>query len=312
MGVLVRRADHQSPVQVMWDAEIALNRATRGPRRTCVFDSEMRARAVERMNLEVELRRAFDQEEIIPWYQPIYDLAARAPRGAEALVRWKHPERGLLQPGQFLSLASETGLIYPLGRRMLDEVCRNLGDLARRDPRLFVSVNMSWTELSHKEFYGRLIETLQRHVFPPERLWIEITEAVVIKQSPRTEQALRDLREAGVTVCVDDFGVGYSSLSYLQQLPVDVVKLDRSFLSDQRKDDRVLKAIVELAHGLDIRVVAEGLERPEQIELMRGMGCDYGQGLGLAGPMPLEDVLVILQGSHRPPTGAVKTGPSAG
>jgi EAL domain-containing protein (putative c-di-GMP-specific phosphodiesterase class I) len=221
--------------------------------------------------------------------------------GFEALVRWKHPTRGLVPPMAFIPMAEETGLIVPLGRWVLDAACRqaavwNADRSGRGEPPLFVSVNLSARQFTQNDLIEDIRRTLSMTGLDADALEIEITESVLMDQSEVGVRALTDIRGLGVRLVLDDFGTGYSSLSYLKHLPLDTIKIDRSFTAgiEGPADRSIVDAVIALAHGLGIGVVAEGIETEAQAELLRELGCDLGQGFLFSRPVPGERTLALL------------------
>jgi diguanylate cyclase (GGDEF)-like protein len=293
LGIAVCSPDYERPEDLLRDADTAMYRA-KASGRAChvVFHSGMHHSVVARLNLESELRRALDRGELCLHYQPFVALESGEVAGFEALVRWLHPQRGLLLPDQFLPVAEETGLVVPLGRFVLVEASRFLADLARRHPGgpegrpLSLSVNLSHKQFFHPELCGQVAEALALSGLAPERLGLEITEGVILAGVQATNRSLVRLKELGVRLLLDDFGKGYSSLSYLHRFPVDILKIDRSFTSGiEASNLAIVEAIVKLAHQLGMRVVAEGIESAGQLAQLSGFGCEYGQGLLFSAPL---------------------------
>jgi diguanylate cyclase (GGDEF)-like protein/PAS domain S-box-containing protein len=279
----------QDPIR---DAGIALHRAKlAGGNRVQVFDPGMQERANARLVIEGELRRALEREELRAAYQPILDLDTGRLSGCEALVRWHHPERGIVFPGAFVPLAEEAGLVVSLDRWMLEEACSQLMRWEEQhgpQPGLLVSVNLSSHHLAKGDVVERVRRCLERTGCPGTRVKLEITESSLMENPRFAARALGSLRELGIRICVDDFGTGYSSLSYLHRFPIDVIKIDRSFvaeLSTGGKQPAIVSAIVSLAGHLGMQVVAEGIETGEQLELLRGIGCGFGQGYLFSRPV---------------------------
>ena len=223
--------------------------------------------------------------------------------GFEALVRWQHPTRGLVPPLAFIPLAEETGLIVPLGRWVLEAACRQAARWNASRQRagatpLFVSVNLSARQFTQSDLVDDVAQTLVRSALEADALELEITESVLMDQSEAGVRALRDLRGIGVRLVLDDFGTGYSSLSYLKHLPLDTIKIDRSFVAgiEQSADRSIVDAVIALAHGLGIGVVAEGIETDAQADQLRELGCDLGQGYLFSRPVPAEQTATLLRG----------------
>jgi len=286
IGVVVgRRRD--DPHTVLRDADTAMYRAKeRGRGRHQIYDTALHRRALAALEVEADLRAALSVGGIEVWYQPIVRLRDLAVLGMEALVRLSHPDHGVLPPAEFLTVAEETGLIVPMGRQIL----RHAAVQAATWPgHVGLAVNVSGRELAEPTFSRSVQEALDESGLSPGRLTLEITESVMTGSDEATVRMLTELKEAGVRIAIDDFGTGWSSLSYLRHFPVDVVKVDRSFVSgiDERADDRaIVRAVVSLARSLGLTTVAEGIETREQLQWLSEMGCDEGQGFLIAGPAP--------------------------
>jgi Amt family ammonium transporter len=278
------------PEEVLRDADVAMYRAKqRGRARIEVFDSAIRERLLERLETEQALRRALRRNELVVHYQPIVRAADGRLIGVEALVRWQHPERGLVQPDGFISVAEETDLILPIGRWVLAEACTQLGVWQAASPDLAgirVAVNLSARQFIDPDIVSIVADALQRAGIPPSSLSLEITESVLMEEVEATAETLQALKELGVNLSIDDFGTGYSSLSYLKRFPVDSLKIDRTFvdgLAVDAEDHAIVHAVVSLAHALGLEVVGEGVETREQLHELQRLGCDAVQGylLGL-------------------------------
>jgi EAL domain-containing protein (putative c-di-GMP-specific phosphodiesterase class I) len=293
IGITLGSADYESPSEMLRDADTAMFRAkARGRGTTAVFERGMHLEAVSRLQMETELRQALERGELRVHYQPIWLLAGNTIAGFEALVRWQHEERGLVPPGEFIPIAEETGLIGALGDWVLRRSCEDRQGWTRIDlPPVPVSVNLS----AHQFRGGALAESVGRILdetgIRPELLELEITESTLLHDEPTVVAALSELRGRGVRVAVDDFGTGYSSLAYLGRLPVDALKIDRSFvrgIADHPGEAALTAAIVAMGHALRLRVVAEGVETERQRELLQAWGCDELQGFLFAHPMPVD------------------------
>ena len=282
------------------DADAAMYRAKeRGGARTELFDAAMRDRAVEALAIEQELQRALENGELRLFYQPAVDLASGALVGAEALVRWEHPERGLLTPDKFLQVAEETGLIVPMGAWVVEEACRRLAAWRARPEgaALRLSINLGARELTHPDAVTTVLGAVRRSGLDPSALTIEVTESTAMADRDTGFRALRDLSGEGVRVAIDDFGTGYSSLDQLRRMPVDVVKVDRSFvsrMSDDSTDRELVAAVVGMGRALNLLVVAEGIETEEQAAVLRELGCGFGQGFLYARPLPADELDRVL------------------
>ncbi len=265
------------------EADLAMYRAKeRGKGRWEVFESAMNAEAVQRLELETELRQAIDRDELFLLYQPLVDLASGRITGVEALVRWRHPRRGVVTPDKFIALAEETGLILRLGTWVLEEACRQ-GQrwLEEGLPPLHVSVNISADQFQKGRLPEQLQEILVATGLAPDRLTLEMTESVVMEEAEATMQIMREIAGLGVRLALDDFGQGYSSLSYLKRFPLDVLKVDKAFvdgLVDNAEDRAIVRSVVALARELGISVTAEGIETARQLEQVKALGCHVGQG----------------------------------
>jgi diguanylate cyclase (GGDEF)-like protein len=275
------------------DSDVAMYRAKElGRSRIELFDADMRRRMIDRLEMEQSLRRAIAAGELRLDYQPLVSFDGWKVIAAEALVRWNHPERGVVAPAEFIPLAEESGLILPLGRWVLGEACRQLAVWrAAGRPDLRVTVNLSARQFADPDLIGAVAEALARAGLPPGALWLEITESVLMEEAEATAETLRALKRLGVHLAVDDFGTGYSSLGYLKRFPVDLLKIDRTFidgLGTDPDDGAIVLAIVSLARALRLDVVAEGVESPGQLDALQRLGCDAVQGFLLGRPGPAD------------------------
>ncbi|MGH2945652.1 MAG: putative bifunctional diguanylate cyclase/phosphodiesterase [Solirubrobacteraceae bacterium] len=295
----VRDAD-----ELIRDADAAMYIAKRdGKGGYRLFEPAMHEGVVARLELRNDLQRALATDEFELRYQPVVRLADGTVSGVEALLRWRHPDRGLISPADFIPIAEETGLIIPIGRWVLREGCRHARRLEAPDGRpLRMSVNLSLKQIQHSDIVADVRDALEEARLAPERLTLEITESVLMDDTELAVSRLRDLKALGVTLALDDFGTGYSSLSYLSRFPVDILKMDRSFLSEGSTPDSnsLANAVVGLGATLALEVVAEGIEVAEQAESLRALGCDLGQGFLFARPLEAEDSLAFVAGRPRP------------
>jgi diguanylate cyclase (GGDEF)-like protein len=304
IGIALYPHDGANFDELLKNADTALYRAKEEGRNTRVFYArEMNMASVARLMLEMELRQAIEDGQLWAYYQPKLRLADGALIGAEALVRWQHPERGLIPPNHFIPVAEASDLIVVLGDWMLAEVCRQLA--AWRDaglPPLSVAVNLAARHFREPGLVGCIVELLAVHELPPQALELELTESTLIETGLPTMDALQALKRLGVGLAIDDFGTGYSSLGYLKRLPITALKIDQSFVRDlvSNPDDRTLaRTIVALGHGLGLKVVAEGVETEQQRRILLEQGCDLAQGYLFSRPLPAED-FVAWRTRHYP------------
>ncbi|HYX31170.1 MAG TPA: EAL domain-containing protein [Pyrinomonadaceae bacterium] len=295
IGISVFPANGNDVASLLRNARAALDRAkNKGGNNHQFYASEMNEQAVSNLGLETNLRRAVEENELITFYQPIFELATGRAVAFEALVRWQHPRLGLLRPADFIGLAEDTGLIIEIGALVMRRACSELRSWQRMGRgQLRVAVNICARQILETNFTDQLISTLAESQLDPQSLEIEITETSIMEHSEVAIRMLNDIRRLGVRVSVDDFGTGYSSLSYLKHLPIDTVKLDRSFVSGATSDPRdaaLVMAVVTLAHNLNLRVIAEGIETEEQLQFLRLLRCDEGQGNLLGQPAEPENL----------------------
>ncbi len=292
MGIAAARPEYSSPEEVLRDGDTALNRAKAlGRSRWAVFDSQMRATAVERMELENDLRRAIERDEFVLYYQPKVELSTHRVVGFEALIRWLHPERGMVYPLEFIPIAEETGLIVPIGRWVIRAACERLRAWQLQfplRPPLEMSVNLSVRQFWQTGLVEEVAAVLAETAIRPECLQLEVTESVFVQEPVAAAATLEQLKLLGVGLKLDDFGTGYSSLSYLSQLPCDSLKIDKSFVHQMTTDSscgEIVRTVVALANSLGKQVVAEGIETADQRALLQSIGCEFGQGYLFAKPM---------------------------
>ncbi len=295
IGVAPGQPDYASTDELLRDADTAMYRAkAAGKAGYVIFDQDMYARARARLRVETELRQALDNNELRVFYQPIVTLANGRLLGFEALIRWQHPVRGLLRPDEFLLVAEETGLILPIGWWLLEEACRQIKHWRGRHPQardLSVAVNLAHKQFMYAGLPQQVAQALRDTGLGPDGLHLEITETVFLENPKAAESTLRKLRAQGVALHLDDFGTGYSSLNYLSVLPLDTLKIDRSFVMDlegNAKHAAIVRTIVELARDLGMHTIAEGVETREQLAILQELGCRSGQGLLFAPALPVE------------------------
>lgn len=297
---LVMAGDEATPEELLQDADTAMYCAKgRGRSRVELFDSAMRQHAAARLSTSTALRRALARDELRVFYQPIVSVGSTRPLAVEALVRWEHPERGLVPPDEFIPLAEESGLIVPIGRWVLREALRERASWQAAmplDPPLRLAVNLSALQLSDPSLVDDVAAALKEFGASPDSLILEITETVLMSDvdAPRTLRALRDM---GVSLHIDDFGTGYSSLAYIRELPIDTLKIDRGFIDGLGSVDEhgyLVSAVISLASALSLEVIAEGVETELQLNVLRDMKCDNAQGFLFARPMPYVDLVSWL------------------
>lgn len=305
IGVVLDLAGYDNPEDVLRDADIAMYSAkANGKARFEIFDAPMRERIMRRLSLETELRHALENQELRLIYQPIVALQTGRLEGFEALVRWQHPEHGLLPPAEFIPLAEECGLIDLLDRWVLNEACSQLSawqEQISSGQRLSVSVNISGQHIGQAELISDVERILEKTGLKAGSLKLEITESAVINDIESTSQALTHLRALGVQVQIDDFGVGYSSLSYLSNFPIDALKIDQSFIATMTEDTnrlKIVQAIVNLAQRLGVGVIAEGVETVQQLRQLQDLGCEFGQGFLISIPLEDEAAVMLLRDLH--------------
>jgi EAL domain-containing protein (putative c-di-GMP-specific phosphodiesterase class I) len=273
-----------------------------GGNRYEVFEPAMHAAALARLELKADIERALLNEEFHLMYQPIVELVDGAVIGLEALIRWTHPTRGAISPAEFIPLAEETGLIPEIGRWVLQRACEQAMDWQRQNLShrpLSMSVNLAGRQLQSAWLIGEVTDVLEATGLAAKDLMLEITESTLMDEVETVATRLAELKKLGVRIAVDDFGTGFSSLSYLQRFPVDVLKIAKSFVDEittENKDARLVQAVIRIASSLDLATVAEGIELPEQRDRLRELGCTLGQGYFFAQPMLPEAVPDLLRG----------------
>ena len=298
IGVSVYPEDGLDAETLIKNADTAMYQAKESGRQSFqFFKPAMNARAVERQSIEEGLRRALQRQEFVLYYQPKVDLTTGAISGAEALIRWIHPTRGLIPPMDFIPIAEDCGLILSIGAWALREACTQSRAWTKAGlPDVTMAVNVSAIEFRDKNFLNHLFEVINETGLDPRLLELELTESVLMKHAASTAVILQSLREAGIKLAVDDFGTGYSSLSYLRKFPVDAVKIDQSFIRQISADDdtTIVKAVIGMARGLKLQVIAEGVETPEELAFLRAYRCDEAQGYYFSRPVPARQFATML------------------
>ncbi len=302
VGVALTSAE-VSAEDLIRNADIAMYRAKNNGKSCCeLFDSDMHAQVMTRLQMEADLGRALERQEFRLYYQPVVALVTAAVEGFEALVRWERPGCGLVPPAEFITLAEDTGLIVALGDWILNEACKQAIRWQQQHapgPSPYVSVNISGKQFSCPNFLDQIKGALQKSGLSPHLLKLELTESVAMENAPRTEQILREIQRLGVKLSIDDFGTGYSSLSYLRRFPINTLKIDKSFvlnMHDNNEACAIVRTIVALARSLQMDVVAEGLETEEQLEQLKSIVCDAAQGYFFSKPMPASQSVKFLEG----------------
>lgn len=296
VGIAASTSTYKRSADALRDAGTAMARAKRlGPGQIAVFDIRMHTQAVTRLKLETDLRRASDRQEFLLYYQPVVSLQSGRIAGFEALLRWQHPERGLISPGESLPVAEEIGLLIPIGQWVLQNALRQLRTWQVEfpvTPPLSMSVNLSCKQfLQSGELLTIVDETLKETGLDPRSLALEVTETVMMENAEAALATLAQLKDRQLRISIDDFGTGYSSLSYLQRLPIDNLKIDQSFVAEMKSAGEsleIVRSIITLAHSLGKQVIAEGVETGEQLALLRSLGCEYGQGFFFSKPLETE------------------------
>jgi diguanylate cyclase (GGDEF)-like protein len=304
VGVALAIDSDATPETLLRDADVAMYRAKeRGPGRVEVFDEALRARIMERLDLENGLRRAVQRGELRVYYQPEVSFSEDRVVAVEALVRWEHPERGLLEPAQFVQIAEETGLIVEIGEWVLNEACRQVAEWRAASADLAVAVNVSSRQLMQPDVVEVVQNALTSSGLPPDALILEIAESAVMRDPETALATLTLVKDLGVKIAIDDFGVGFSSLAQLKEmLPLHALKVDRSFISGLAEDDRnsaIVAAVVVMATTLGVTAIAQGVETEEQVAQARALGCDVSQGFFFTVPRPADAVREMLAAAGR-------------
>lgn len=301
MGISLYPADGKDGETLIRNADTAMYRAKEQRNHYQFFMPSLSLLSSERLKLGNDLRKALKREELLLQYQPKVDLTTGELIGVEALVRWRHPELGIISPLKFIPIAEETGLILPLGEWVLNTACRQIKTWQEEGlPPVRVAVNLSMAQFQQKDLAERIAGILKESGLPPHLLELELTESMVMQNPETTSQLLQELKEIGIQISLDDFGTGYSSLSYLKRLPIDAIKMDRSFVQNlpNEEDTSLVRAIINLAHSLNMKVTAEGVETEEQIRILSSCQCDEIQGYYFSPPVSAEEIKELLLKSY--------------
>ena len=305
IGIAMGNAEYDAAENILRDADIAMYHAKDTEKDYVVFDKKMHARAVTLLQLETDLRTAIERDELCMYYQPIVDLTSMKLFGFESLIRWNHPQRGLVPPNEFIPVSEETGLIIPLTLWVLRTSCRQMVQWQRKSESnkdLFVSVNLSGKHFAQKDLVKQIESIIKETEIDPKYLKLELTESAVMQNAESVISMLKQLRELGIQLSIDDFGTGYSSLSYLHRFPINTLKVDRSFVSqmeDGSENGEIVRTVVALAKTLGLDVIAEGIESIHQLHQLRILGCEYGQGYLFSRPVPVEEAERLLEDKAR-------------
>jgi EAL domain-containing protein (putative c-di-GMP-specific phosphodiesterase class I) len=295
VGIVLSDADYTQPEEYLRDADTAMYHAkSNGKARYELFSSTRRQMALNRLSLESELRKAIERQEFCIHYQPITSLKTGAIKGIEALLRWQHPTQGLVSPGQFIPIAEETGLIIPIGIWVLVEACRQ--------------ANISGKQLTHTEFVNQVEWIVRTSGLEGVNLNLEVAESVIMDDLSFAAFILNQLKDLGVSVYMDDFGTGYSSLSSLMNFPMDMIKIDRSFINKMDSEENepgLVRSIISMAHELGMRVIGEGIETETQLTMLTELGCDFGQGFHISVPQDVQTIEHMIAENHSKLTGQI-------
>jgi diguanylate cyclase (GGDEF)-like protein len=297
-GIAMHPGDGTSAEALIRNADIAAHRAKdHGRNRFEFFMPEMHSHAVRKQRMETALRGALEREEFVLYYQPVFDVASGSVNGFEALIRWRHPEHGLIAPCEFVPVLEEVGLISQVGEWVIDTACAQIRHWADRGLPARIAVNLSARQFQVPGLDGVVERIVRAHGIDPAMLELELTESVLMQDPDQTALTLQRLKALGVRISIDDFGTGYSGLAYLRRFDVDVLKIDRMFLSeaDAVNGEVMTRAIIDLGHALGLRVIAEGVERPSQLAFLRELGCDEMQGFLFSAAMPAHEAQAFCE-----------------
>jgi EAL domain-containing protein (putative c-di-GMP-specific phosphodiesterase class I) len=299
---------YRLPDEILRDADIAMYRAkSSGKARYEIFDPTMRERLITRLRMETELRQALEQEALSVYYQPVLSVSEHTILGCEALARWKHAQRGMISPKEFIPIAEEAGIITNLDMWVLRQACQQTREWQKTIPgaaELTISVNFSGKHFTHIDLVDQIKQVLKETDMDPHYLNLEITENVVMENYALAAELLGELQALGVQIQVDDFGMGYSSLGYLSRFPINALKIDQSFVSNMQQDStnmKIIQAIISMTHSLGMKVIAEGVETPAQLKRLEALGCEFVQGYLVAMPLSSQQMYDLLQRAFASP-----------
>jgi len=305
IGIAIGDSTYDTAENLLRDADIAMYQAKASERPYTVFDNGMHAHAVNLLQVETDLRYAIERQEMVAFYQPIINLRSMKLVGFEALMRWNHPTRGLVPPGDFIPVSEDTGLIIPLTMWILRDSCHRLAAWKREFPKcknLMMSINLSGKHFGQDDLVKNVKSVLKESRIEPRYLKLELTESAVMDNAEAAISILHQLKRIGVRLSIDDFGTGYSSLSYLHRFPIDALKIDRSFVSRMEsgtENGEIVKTVVALARALGLTVIAEGIETIHQLHQLRILGSEYGQGFLFSRPVPKHEAEDLLREPDR-------------
>lgn len=305
IGIAYGNSKYPEAEDILRDADIAMYYSKDSEENYVIFDQKMHIRAVTRLQLETDLRFAIERNEFELYYQPIVGLESSSLVGFEALVRWNHPQRGLVPPNEFIPISESTGLIIPMTVQILHSACRQVVEWQGRSSSgqpLSVAVNLSGKHFGHPALVEQIQTVISETGINPSHLKLELTESAVMENAETAIMMLKQIKETGVQISIDDFGTGYSSLSYLHRFPIDLLKVDRSFVSameENTENGEIVRTVIALAKALNLKVVAEGIESVHQFHQLRILGCEYGQGYLFSKPLPVADIERLLDDKTR-------------
>ena len=305
IGIAYGNSKYPEAEDILRDADIAMYYAKDNEENYVIFDQKMHIRAVTRLQLETDLRFAIERNEFELYYQPIISLDTATLSGFEALVRWNHPQRGLVPPNEFIPISENTGLIIPMTVQILHQACNQVvkwQERSRSEKPLSVAVNLSGKHFGHPALVEQITTVIAESGIDPASLKLELTESAVMDNAETAILMLKQIKETGVQISIDDFGTGYSSLSYLHRFPIDLLKVDRSFVSameENTENGEIVRTVIALAKALNLKVVAEGIESIHQFHQLKILGCEYGQGYLFSKPLPVADIERLLEDNHR-------------